>query len=60
VLSNVTMQCSSRKFVASQVYYGLRIAHPDWPAEKITDAVISECDLLIRKLDKRVKQAKKK
>jgi len=54
------MQCSSRKFVASQVYYGLRIAHPDWLAEKITDAVIAECDLLIRKLDKAEKKAKKK
>ena len=54
------MQCSSRKFVASQVYYGLRIAHPDWPPELITDAVIIECDLLIRKLDKTEKKPKKK
>jgi hypothetical protein len=54
------MQCSSRKFVASQVYYGLRIAHPDWPAEKITDAVIDECDLLIHKLDKAKKKKTKK
>ena len=47
------MQCSSRKFVASQIYYGLRIANPGWPAERITDAVIAECDMLIRKLDGR-------
>lgn len=53
------MQCSARKFVASQVYYGLRIAHPDWPADKITDAVIEECDMLISKLDKPVKKRKK-
>jgi hypothetical protein len=46
------MQCSSRKFVASQVYYGLRIAHPDWDAERITDAVVAEADLLIAKLDR--------
>jgi len=50
------MQCSARKFVASQVYYGLRIAHPDWSAERITDAVLAECDLLIRKLDRKQKQ----
>ena len=47
------MQCSSRKFVASQIYYGLRIANPGWPAERITDAVIAECDMLIKKLDRR-------
>lgn len=39
--------------MASQVYYGLRIAHPDWDAEQITDAVIAECDMLIKKLDKK-------
>lgn len=53
------MQCSSRKFVASQVYYGLRIAHPHWSAERITDAVLEECDLLIRKLDKTDRKQKK-
>ena len=52
------MQCSSRKFVASQVYYGLRIAHPDWPADKLTDAVLAECDLLIEKLDRKKKRKK--
>ena len=45
------MQCSSRKFVASQVYYGLRIAHPNMPAEELTTRVVHEADMLIRKLD---------
>jgi hypothetical protein len=54
------MQCSSRKFVASQVYYGLRIAHPNWSAEKITEAVLAECDLLIQKLDKKDKKKPRK
>ena len=30
-----------------------------WPAEKITDAVIVECDMLIRKLDKPQKRKRK-
>jgi len=54
------MQCSSRKFVASQVYYGLRIAHPNWAAEGLIDQVVKEADLLIRKLDKTEKKPKKK
>ena len=54
------MQCSSRKFVASQVYYGLRIAKPDMPAEELTDQVVREADMLIRKLDKTEKKPKKK
>jgi hypothetical protein len=53
------MQCSARKFVASQVYYGLRIAHPYWSAEHITDAVLAECDLLIHKLDSRSRRGNK-
>ena len=49
------MQCSARKFVASQVYYGLRIAHPDWPADRMIETVVAEADLLIAKLDEKEK-----
>ena len=52
------MQCSARKFVASQVYYGLRIAHPNWSAEGLIDQVVKEADMLIAKLDKTEKKPK--
>jgi hypothetical protein len=53
------MQCSSRKFVASQVYYGLRIANPLMTAEALTDQVVREADMLLRKLERKPKRKAK-
>ena len=53
------MQCSARKFLASQALYGAQIAHPDWSRDKLTDEAIELSENLIRKLDKQEKKRKK-
>jgi predicted RNA polymerase sigma factor len=54
------MQCSARKFLASQALYGTQIAHPDWTREELTDEAIELSNMLIRKLDREEKERKGK
>ena len=45
------MQCSARKFLASQALYGAQIAHPDWTREQLVEEAVKLSKLLILKLD---------
>ena len=54
------MQCSARKFLASQALYGAQIAHPDWSREKLVNEAVVLSALLIQQLDKpKVKRKKR-
>lgn len=46
------MQCSARKFLASQALYGAQIAHPDWSHDKLVNEAVTLSEKLIIKLDK--------
>lgn len=50
------MQCSSRKFVASQVFYGTQIAHPKWSQERLVKYTVKTADMLLKALDKKRKK----
>jgi len=53
------MQCSSRKFVASQVFYGTQIAHPRWSQKRLVKYTVETADLLLKTLDAKKKKVKK-
>ena len=46
------MQCSARKFLASQALYGAQIAHPDWSHAQLVAEAVALSAQLIRKLDR--------
>ena len=45
------MQCSARKFLASQALYGAQIAHPDWTHEQLINEAVELSSGLIDALD---------
>jgi hypothetical protein len=45
------MQCSARKFLASQALYGAQIAHPDWSHDQLVDEAVNLSEKLIRRLE---------
>jgi hypothetical protein len=46
------MQCSARKFLASQALYGNQIAHPRWSKARLVKESVELSALLIRELEK--------
>ena len=45
------MQCSARKFLASQALYGAQIAHPDWSHDQLVEEAVTLSSKLIKRLD---------
>ena len=45
------MQCSARKFLASQALYGAQIAHPEWSHEQLVTEAVTLSAKLIQRLD---------
>jgi hypothetical protein len=50
------MQCSARKFLASQALYGNQIAHPRWSKARLVKESVELSAMLIRELDKQAKR----
>jgi hypothetical protein len=53
------MQCSARKFLASQALYGNQIAHPRWSKARLVKESVELSALLIAELDKQAKRKRK-
>jgi hypothetical protein len=50
------MQCSARKFLASQALYGNQIAHPRWSKKRLVEESVLLSAMLIKELDKKTKK----
>jgi hypothetical protein len=54
------MQCSARKFLASQALYGHQIAHPRWSKKRLVKESVELSEMLIAELDKSERKQKRK
>jgi len=52
------MQCSSKNFLASQVFYGLTIAHPKWYEDKVIESSFRIAEKMMKRSKRKTIKSK--